>query len=58
MELPADNYILLSVVNTALRDGNVSFEEFCAEEGVDGEETESRLNSAGFFYDRALNAFK
>ena len=58
MELPADNFILLSVINTALRDGYSSFAELCEEEGIDGEEIESRLNAAGYFYDKSQNAFK
>ena len=58
MELPADNFILLSAVNTALRDEYSSFSELCEEEGVDGQEIEARLNAEGYFYDKARNAFR
>lgn len=58
MDMPADNFILLSVINTALRDKYSSYAEFCVEEGVDGEEAERRLNSIGYFYDEKGNAFR
>ena len=58
MNLPADNFMLLSVVNTALRDSYPSLAELCEEEGVDETELTSRLSKIGYFYDPAANAFK
>ena len=58
MNLPADNFILLSVVNTALRDKYSSFSDFAEEEDVDGEEISARLLSIGFSYDPQTNSFK
>ena len=58
MNLPADNFILLSVVNTALRDKYCSFSELCEEEGVDNVEISARLAEAGFTYDPVTNCFK
>ena len=58
MNLPADNFILLSVVNTALRDKYSAFSDFCEEEGVDEVEISDRLQSIGFTYDPETNSFK
>ena len=58
MDLPEDNFILLSRINTALRDGYSSFSDLCEEEGVDGDEISRRLQSVGFTYDPKTNSFK
>lgn len=58
MILPADNFILLSVVNTALRDEYSCLEEMCEEEGLNLNELCARLKEAGYVYDRETNAFK
>lgn len=58
MELPADGFILLSVVNTKLRDGYSSLDEFCSAEGVDREDVVRRLFEIGYEYDEGLNAFR
>ena len=58
MILPADNFILLSAVNTALRDRYSSFSEFCEEEEADGEEIVRRLAASGYEYDPSVNAFR
>jgi len=58
MNLPADNYILLSLINTALRDKYSSLEILCEEEGLDEEEITARLGGAGFVYDERGNAFR
>lgn len=57
MNLPADDFILLSLVNTRLRDGYSSLDELCAEEDVAPDEITSRLGALGFVYDGDLNAF-
>ncbi len=57
MNLPADDYILLSLVNTGLRDLYSSLDEFCEEEEIEESELLSRLLSVGYKYDALKNAF-
>lgn len=56
--LPKDAYMLLSVVNTKLRDDYTSLQELCASLGEDEKELTSRLAAAGFTYDPKQNQFK
>ena len=58
MVLPSDGFILLSLINTKLRDKYSSLEELCGQEEVSQEEICSRLAELGFSYDETLNAFK
>lgn len=58
MNLPADNFILLSVINTALRDKYSSLNELCGEEALDKLEICNRLSQIGYSYDSAINSFK
>lgn len=55
---PKDPYMLLSVVNTKLRDDYGSLQELCASLGEDEKELTSRLAAAGFTYDPKQNQFK
>lgn len=57
MALPRDPIILLSYVNTKLRDRYASLEEFCAEEGIDCETLCEQLASIHYEYNRELNCF-
>ena len=57
MNLPADDYILLSLVNTKLRDEYSSLQSLCGEEEVDRAELCSRLAAIGYSYDEARNSF-
>ena len=57
MGLPSDDNILLSLVNTRLRDGG-DVCGFCAEMGAEEEELISRLAAIGYYYDEKSNAFK
>ena len=50
--------MLLSVVNTALRDRYSSLEDLCDEEGVEIEEIRTRLAQIGYAYDPTANSFK
>ena len=56
--LPQDPYILLSVINTKLRDEYPSLSALC--EGLDADEKElaETLSGAGYAYDPAANQFK
>lgn len=58
MFLPADNYILLSLINTNLRDDYSALSDLCEEEGVDADEITSRLSSIGYSYEVQTNSFK
>lgn len=56
--LPNDPIILLSVVNTKLRDCYSSLDALCDDLGENREEIESKLKAFGFEYDEASNSFK
>ncbi|MCI7800917.1 MAG: DUF4250 domain-containing protein [Eubacterium sp.] len=58
MMLPNDPIILLSVVNTKLRDCYSSLDALCDDLGESREEIESKLKAVGFEYDEASNSFK
>ncbi len=58
MALPSDPFILLSVINTKLRDGYASLDALCDDTGESREAVEGKLNAAGFTYDAALNQFR
>lgn len=53
-----DANILLSVVNTALRDKYSSLEEYAREEDVSVDEILNILESIGYYYDEKTNSFK
>lgn len=57
MRLPKDPFMLLSVINTALRDTYPSLEELCAAEDADPAEITKALEAGGFTYDREQNRF-
>lgn len=58
MEMPADNFILLSIANMKLRDGCPSLESLCEREDWDGDEVLNRLEKLGYVYDEEKNTFK
>lgn len=58
MTLPADPFMLLSLVNTKLRDEYPSLDELCAAEDLDRDLLESRLKAAGFDYMPTINQFR
>ncbi|RHR05642.1 DUF4250 domain-containing protein [Pseudoflavonifractor sp. AF19-9AC] len=49
--LPQDPAILLSYVNTCMRDEGCSLEEFCQEHDADQEKLEQKLAQLGCCYD-------
>lgn len=55
--LPQDPFMLLSYINTQLRDNYESLDELCASLGVDRCSLVARLAEAGFEYNRQLNKF-
>lgn len=58
MSLPKDPYMLLSVVNTKLRDEYASPADMCASLGEDLASIEKRLADAGFRYDPEHNQYR
>ena len=57
MSLPKDSFMLLSVVNTKLRDYYSSLDELCSAENVSRAEVEKQFSQAGYNYDENINQF-
>ena len=57
MSLPKDPFILLSYVNTKLRDQYSSLQELCLVQDLDGAAVTAALAAIGYAYDRAQNRF-
>lgn len=58
MNFPSDGFILLSLMNTKLRDEYSSLDELCEAEGAEKPEICARLAELGYAYDEQSNAFK
>lgn len=58
MSLPKDPVMLLSVVNTKLRDYYPNLEELAKAEGVTPEEITQKLAMINYVYDEEHNQFK
>lgn len=56
--LPSDPFMLLSVVNTKLRDEYTSLDELCESLGADRSALEKKLADAGFEYIPSANQFR
>lgn len=56
--LPQDPVMLMSVINTRLRDNYTSLNDLCDDLNIDRTELESRLSSAGFTYNPDTNQFR
>ena len=57
-QLPKDPVMLLSYVNTQLRDFYDSFEDLCKALDLDENEIKQKLSSIGYEYNDSLNQFK
>ena len=55
--LPSDPMILLSFVNTRLRDEFASLDLLCKSLCVDAEEIKEKLATIDYFYDPEVNRF-
>lgn len=55
--LPNDPIMLLSVINTKLRDYYQNIDALCDDMGVDKQEIIDKLASVGYNYDEELNKF-
>ena len=58
MKLPSDGAMLLSFVNTKLRDVYDSLDALCEDCEADRGELEEKLRALGYEYDPARNAFR
>ncbi|MBE5910703.1 DUF4250 domain-containing protein [Pseudobutyrivibrio sp.] len=58
MKFPKDPVMLLSAVNTALRDYYSSFEALVEDNEVDGDEIIAKLASIDYHYDPTMNKFR
>ena len=56
--LPKDPMILLSFVNTELRDNFSSFQEFCKALSISESVINCKLYDIGYFYNEKTNSFK
>ena len=57
-QLPQDPYILLSFINTRLRDQYPDLDTLCRQMDVDRAELEKKLGAAGFEYIPGANQFR
>ena len=58
MSVPQDPIILLSYINTRLRDDYRSLDDLCESEEIDRTELEKKLGAAGFEYMPDINQFR
>ncbi len=56
--LPKDPVMLLSIINTALRDEYSSLDAMCDDKGFDKEEIISTLKKINYSYNEEFNQFK
>jgi len=57
MTIPNDPFILLSYINTQLRDNYPSLEELCKSLSIDADEIKAKLESIDYKYDEQNNKF-
>ncbi|MCI8830006.1 MAG: DUF4250 domain-containing protein [Lachnospiraceae bacterium] len=58
MAVPKDPIMLLSYINTQLRDSYPSLDELCRALDLDKPDLESKLSKAGYGYDPSVNQFR
>ncbi len=56
-KVPNDPMMLLSFVNTRMRDDKLSLVELCKQFGVDSKEIEEKLDKIGYTYNNDLKKF-
>ena len=57
MTLPRDPVMLLSLINTKLRDFNSSLDDFCKENNLNEDEIKKKLEMIDYHYDEFKNKF-
>lgn len=55
--LPSDAVMLLSVINTKLRDHYSNLQELCEDQDISRKELEEKLDVIDYSYDEELNQF-
>ena len=58
MSIPNDPAILLSYINTLLRDKYEDLDKLCDDLQLDGSALTAKLGSIGYSYDKKQNRFK
>ena len=58
MSYPKNPFVLLSYINTKLRDNYSSMDELCDDLDYDKSEIDSLLNNINYVYDEELNQYK
>ncbi len=58
MSLPQDKFMLLSYINTQLRDNYSSLDDLCSALGEDKKYITEALESIDYKYNKELNMFK
>lgn len=58
MNIPNDPIILLSFINTKLRDEFSDLDELCGSMCISRDEIERKLESVGYKYDKETNSFR
>ena len=57
MTLPKDPVMLLSLINTKLRDYNSSLDDFCKENNLNEDEIKEKLEMIDYHYNEERNQF-
>lgn len=57
MNIPKDPVMLLSVINTALRDRYESLESLCSDQMLDAGEIQEKLAAIDYYYNEEQNRF-
>ncbi len=57
MSIPNDPFMLMSYLNTQLRDFYPNLRSLCDDKNIDEAEIISKLSASGFEYDEKLNRF-
>ncbi len=57
MSVPKDPYMLVSYINTQLRDFYPSLKELCEAKELSESDVKDQLSAAGFEYDETMNRF-
>ena len=58
MDLPRDPVLLLSLVNTYLRDNYPNLDSLCEDKNWDKAEISEKLKNIDYLYDETTNQFK
>ncbi len=58
MQLPNDPVMLLSLINTNLRDHFASLDQLCDEEGIEKAAIVEKLAAIDYYYEADVNQFR